>query len=257
MCQERLVKRSAAGRGEPGMQGLPPIQDERGALAVGEVAASLLQQELRCGHIPVVTVPKRHKTVEAAGGNQGEFVGQGADPGEARPSHHLMPGAAMPLGAACQQLGGLDLGMGAGAEPGVAEPGALGMAGGKAFIGRWIEDSADHGSSIDQQGRADGEFGRPLGKGARAIDRIDHPDPRPVQAYLVIDALFRQPAIIRAAIGDHPMEQAIDRKIGFGDQLARPFVPLPGSGAKVVQRQGTSRAYSLLKQTLVVIEVGR
>ena len=94
------------------------------------------------------------------------------------------------------------------AAPGPAAPFGL-----ETFAGRRIEHHAQNRRVIAQQGDADGELGQAVRESARAVDRVDHPDPLTVQARPVVGPLLRKPAVIGKRAGQVLVEQAIDLEV--------------------------------------------
>ena len=85
--------------------------------------------------------------------------------------------------------------------------------------------------------------GKPFAKSARAVDRVDHPDPLPVQARPVVGPLLRKPAVIGKRAGEVLVEQAIDLEVRCGDNLTRTLEPMRATRTEMAQRKVARRCH--------------
>ena len=84
--------------------------------------------------------------------------------------------------------------------------------------------------------------------GAGAVDRIDDPDQFLAEAAVVVDALFRQPAIIRRRRAQPPFDEIVDGDVGLGDRRRGALGPVLQFGAKQRQRQRAGLAHGIPQQ---------
>jgi hypothetical protein len=117
-----------------------------------------------------------------------------------------------------------------------AAPGAIAAFGLKAFAGRRIEHHAQNRRVVAQQGDADGELRQAVREAARAVNRIDYPDPRALQARPIVGPLLRQPAVLRKCADQGIVQQAIDLEVGGRDHLTRTFEPMGPARTEMAQR---------------------
>ena len=84
--------------------------------------------------------------------------------------------------------------------------------------------------------------------GAGAVDRIDDPDQLLAETGFVINAFFRQPAIIRRRRAQPPLDEVVDGDVGLGDRRRGALGPVLQLGAKQRQRQRAGLAHGVPQQ---------
>ncbi len=84
--------------------------------------------------------------------------------------------------------------------------------------------------------------------GAGAVDRVDDPDQFLAETAVVVDALFRQPAIIRRRRAQPPLDEVVDGDVGLGDRRRGALGPVLQLGAKQRQGQRAGLAHGVPQQ---------
>ena len=228
----QMVMQCGARGDQPLMAWRRLVQRQLLAGPIRRPAARLLEdQERRCD-VPVVTAAPGEVGVEAACRHQRHLIGERADgaDGSCREEGAEIPGLA--LAGAQDDVGCLQC-------FGRLEPQLLAVQGGpgtasclEAFARCRIEQTGEDGLSGLDQCDGDGELGLAGDEAAGAVDRIDHPDARSLQAQAVVPRFLREPGGVGAHLAEARLERMVDREIGLGEDLARLFLPGPAALAK-------------------------
>jgi len=67
-------------------------------------------------------------------------------------------------------------------------------------------------------------------------------------ARAVVGALFREPAVVGASADQNVVEQAVDREVGLGDELARRLLPGLRTSLEMLERQVAGRGDGAAQQ---------
>ena len=133
-----------------------------------------------------------------------------------------LPFAALDFAAAGENQGALQ----SGALAGLRRLAVVGNAGvdraQEGFVGGWIVDSSGHGTAVLDEPDRDAELGNSFDELASAVERIDHPNPRALQADGIVHALFRKPAFSVAQ--QFLAQNGVESAIGFGDGIVPDLV---------------------------------
>ena len=132
------------------------------------------------------------------------------------------------------------------------------------LVGRRREQRGDHRPPVDDQGHRHRPVLAAGDEGARAVDRIDHPDAPRGKPRRIVLAFLRQPAV--AGLDQMPVQQIVGCDVGFGDRrIALPLGPLLERPAKeflrdragLVHRRGQPLAIAQKAQTPAMVSPSR
>ncbi len=110
----------------------------------------------------------------------------------------------------------------AGRDPdrGAAAEGAAAAVGVEELARRGVQDHAEHGAAVLRQPRAHRELRAPRDERVRAVDRVHHPDAAALQPRGRVGALLREPAVRRARLHEHPVQDAVGGQVRLRHRLA-------------------------------------
>ena len=92
-------------------------------------------------------------------------------------------------------------------------------------------EHAEHRHAVLDQSHRDAPAGPVAQKIAGAVDRIDHPEPRPLDPVAVVERLLGQPAGLGIERAELLAQEGVDREIDVADRMARHLLPGPVIGA--------------------------
>jgi len=127
------------------------------------------------------------------------------------------------------------LGAAADLEPPAVAPAALAARGGPQFATLRCRQHAEHRHPVLDQGDRDAPAGALAQKVAGAVDRVDHPQPPPLDPVGQVERLLGQPSRLRIERAQPLVEEGIDLEVDIADRMARRLVPAPVFGAATVR----------------------